>query len=180
MLGVAGVHGVGTGHRVVGAGVGVCAERCERSGGWGGGGTCTGDKTGDHTEPNSSQDAQVCCQAAPRPNTQPLLCHRPRHAHRLVVTNAHPQAGPSALSHHQSPPTPNTHTHPLHVREAHLVCIAQHRHHQALGGSHRDGDVLVVAVHNVVPIYDRVDRRHLLQAVDRRLWGRQPGGGGWT
>mmetsp|Transcript_15405 Transcript_15405/g.33389 ORF Transcript_15405/g.33389 Transcript_15405/m.33389 type:complete len:245 (-) Transcript_15405:879-1613(-) len=63
-----------------------------------------------------------------------------------------------------------------HVRQAlldackvELVHIAQHRHHQALGGGDCNGDVLVVPVHDLVPVNDCVDGRHLRQRVRRRL-----------
>ncbi len=35
-------------------------------------------------------------------------------------------------------------------REAHLLSVAQHRHHQAVGRGHGHGDVHVVTVHDLV------------------------------
>lgn len=64
------------------------------------------------------------------------------------------QAG-AAPSPHQPPlptlcppdlrhPVPHPAAHLLHISKAHLVDIAQHGHHQALGGGHSHADVVVV------------------------------------
>mmetsp|Transcript_34789 Transcript_34789/g.88123 ORF Transcript_34789/g.88123 Transcript_34789/m.88123 type:complete len:404 (+) Transcript_34789:377-1588(+) len=57
----------------------------------------------------------------------------------------------------------------LHLRKVELVGAAQHGHHQALGRGHRDGDVHVVAVHDLVAVNHCVDRGHLVQRVRGRL-----------
>jgi len=71
------------------------------------------------------------------------------------VAGGHSTAQPSTqhtqtikLEHREGAPPP-TATHPLHLCKVLFVRGAQHRHHQALGGGDRDGDVYIVAVDDV-------------------------------
>mmetsp|Transcript_842 Transcript_842/g.2144 ORF Transcript_842/g.2144 Transcript_842/m.2144 type:complete len:415 (-) Transcript_842:394-1638(-) len=57
----------------------------------------------------------------------------------------------------------------LDVGKGHPVGVPQHRDHEAFRGGHRDGNVAIVLINNVVPVDDGVDRGHLLQRVGRRL-----------
>ena len=57
----------------------------------------------------------------------------------------------------------------LDVGKAHLIGIAQNRHHQAARRTDRDADVEVAVVDDVVAINRCIDHRELFQGMHRRL-----------
>ena len=57
----------------------------------------------------------------------------------------------------------------LDLGEGHPPRVPEHRHHEAPGGAHRDADVVIALVDDVVAVDLRVDRRVLDERSDGRL-----------